>query len=276
MKRIPFAELHKLEFDIHNILIIHHNWDDGEIFPIPEGGRVDNGIMFLSDCSFEYITADGTVYECAPKESIVYSPKGSKYICRFNTEGKCFSLNESSDFLINFILTDEHGDEFVLSDDRMIISTDKSEYYFNSFACIDTMGRKGISPSARIKALLYDLLCDISLDLQKNDIMNCKYASIYPAINYISKTNLAKIDTSSLHELCHISPSYFRRLFREYTGMSPLEYINHLKIKQAQKMLQSGVMNVTEVAESLGYTDTSYFSRFYKKITGHSPSAERS
>jgi len=276
MNIVPFDELYKHNFDLHKIIIIGHHWRDGEVFPIPKSGRVDNGIMFLSECSFEYITPDGEVYENAPRESIVYSPKGSKYICRFNTGKKEYSDNKITDFLINFILTDENGSELVLSDDRMIISTEKVKYYYESFARIYAIGKKGISPPARIKALLYDLLCDISMDLQKSNMINCRYASIYPAVDYIGKTNLADIDVSALHKLCHISPSYFRKLFREYTGMAPLKYINHLKIKQAQKMLQSGVLNVTEVAQSLGYTDAMYFSRFYKKIIGHCPSEDRS
>lgn len=275
MKTIQFKELHKIEFDIHKIIIIHHFWQDGDTFTFPAEGRPDNGIIFLSDCYFEYLTDNGAVYDHAPRNSIVYAPKGSSYTCRFNTSGRQFGDAESADYLINFILTDESGEEFVLADDRMTILTDKAKYYYESFVHIDSLGRKGLSPSARIKAMLYDLLCDISLDLQKSDIMSRSHASIYPAIRYIRNTNLADIDTASLAERCHISPSCFRRLFRDYTGMAPLEYVNHLKIKQAQKMLQSGALTVAETAESLGYADASYFSRFYKKITGHSPGADR-
>ena len=54
--------------------------------------------------------------------------------------------------------------------------------------------------------------------------------------------------------------------------MPPLEYINRMKISQAKAKLASGLMSVGEVAESLGYSDASYFSRYYKKLTGKSPS----
>lgn len=40
-------------------------------------------------------------------------------------------------------------------------------------------------------------------------------------------------------------------------------------------MLQSGVLTVAETAEALGYEDASYFSRYYKKITGHSLGKDR-
>ena len=262
-------------FSVVSFIIIHQFWQDGDVFSIPQGGRVNNGIIFPANCAFEYLTPSGEVYDRAPQKSIVYAPKGAKYICRFNTAGRHFSDKEISDFLINFILTDESGEEFILADDRMVITTEKARYYFDSFARIDALVHKGISPSARIKAMLYALLCDISQDLQKSDIMSRNYTSIYPAIRYIRDTNPAEIDTASLADRCHISPSCFRRLFRDYAGMAPLEYVNHLKIRQAQKMLQSGLLTVAETAEALGYADASYFSRFYKKITGHSPREDR-
>ena len=275
MKTVEFKNLHTIEFDLHNVTIIHQRWQDREVYRVPDGGRCDNGIMFLSNCSFEYLTSDGTVYERALKNSIVYAPKGTQYICRFDTQSRRFGVDEHSNYLVNFVLTDEENREFVLSSDRMIIPTEKKKYYLDSFARIHSLGRKEISPSARIKAMLYDLLCDISLDLQETDMMQRSFASIYPAIQYIQSTDLASVDTASLASRCGVSPSCFHRLFREYTGMAPLAYINHLKIKQAQKMLQSGALNVSETAEALGYEDASYFSRFYKKITGHSPRKDR-
>lgn len=274
MNIVQFKDLHKLEFDLHNISMVRQFWRDREVYRTPDGGRKDNGLMFLSDCSFEYLTPDGKMDEQAFGGSIVYAPKGANYICRSNLGGRQFGSMESSNYLINFVLTDEKGEEFILSNDRIIFLTDKKKYYLDSFIRINAIAKQWLSPSARIKSLLYDLLCDLSLDLQKNDIMHRNFAPIYPAIKYIQTTDLASIDPTSLSELCQISRSCFYRLFREYTGMAPLEYINHLKIKQAQKMLQGGILNVTEVAEALGFTDVSYFSRFYKKTTGHSPSAD--
>ena len=276
MKTVEFRDLHKMEFDLHFVSIVHQIWQDREIYRVPEGGRRDNGIMFLSDCSFEYLTPDGRVYERALRDDIVYAPKRARYICRFDTQKRRFSEKERSNYLINFILTDEMGEEFILANDRMIIPTEKKKYYRDSFARIDSLGRKGFAPSARIKAMLYDLLCDISLDLEEDVLMKRSFSAIYPAIQYIEATDLSAIDTARLSELCGISRSCFHRLFREYAGMTPKAYVNHMKIKQAQKMLQSGSLTVAETAEALGYGDASYFSRYYKRITGRSPSRDKS
>lgn len=272
MKTIQFQNLNGINFDIHKIIIIDHVWQQDDSFDMPEEGRPDNGIMFLSDCEFEYIDSDGVVYDRAVRNNIVYSPIGSKYSCRFKVPEHVGRL--ITDYLINFRLFDESGEELRLADDRMIILPENPRYYADSFSRISSMGRRGLLSQPRIKGLLYNLLSDLALELQKNEIMTRRYASIYPAIKYIRTTSLAELNAADLADQCHLSQSCFRRLFREYTGMPPLEYINHMKISQAKIRLQSGLLSVSEVAESLGFSDVSYFSRFYKKATGHSPSED--
>ena len=274
MKTIQFRELVELSFDIHNIIIIDHHWHNGDHFAIPSGGRPDNGIMFLANCDYEYLRQDGSVCDRAGRGQLVYSPIGSSYVCRF-TVPENHPFEKIADYLINFRLFDEKtGEEFRLADDRLNITPENSKHYFDAFERIASLKRKGSMQRPRIKGLLYELLCEISLELQKSDLMNRRYAAIYPAIKYLRTTDIAELEISGLAELCHLSESCFRRLFSEYYGKPPQKYINELRIAQAEERLHSGLMTVAEVAESLGFSDASYFSRFYKKETGRSPREE--
>ena len=276
MKTVQFKELVNISFDIHNIIIIDHHWYNGDRFAIPSGGRPDNGIMFLSECDFEYIDPDGSVYDTARRGSIVYSPIGSVYTCRFSLP-ETHQFDKIADYLINFRLFDEKsGEEFRLADDRLIISPENSARYLDLFEKIASQRRKGTLLRPMIKGLVYELLCTISLELQRSDLMTRRFAPIYPAIKYIRGTDISELDAAGLPALCHLSESCFRRLFTEYYGMPPLKYINSLKIGQAEERLRSGLMTVAEVAESLGFSDTSYFSRFYKRETGRSPRSDMS
>ena len=85
--------------------------------------------------------------------------------------------------------------------------------------------------------------------------------------NTFSATELAKRSG--------FSPSYFRALFKEANGLSPLQYQNQIKINRAKELLLSGEYNVTETAESLGFNNIYYFSRLFKKLTGIPPSEYR-
>lgn len=274
MKTIQFKELTNIPFDIHNILIHLHCWRNGERYSMPSGGRPDNGIMFLRRCEFLYLSSSGDVLERAQQGSIVYSPVGSKYTCSFAVADGV-QVGAVTDYLINFQLFDErNGEEFRLSNDRMIVTPENQKLYLELFEQIASLKNRATLLRPRIKAQIYELLCRISLELQQSDLMTKHFAPLYPAIKYLRATDIAKLDVSSLVELCHVSESCFRRLFTEYFGKPPMKYINELKTTQAEERLRSGRMTVAEVAESLGFSDYSYFSRFYKRQTGRLPSDE--
>lgn len=101
-----------------------------------------------------------------------------------------------------------------------------------------------------------------------------KYKKLQAALSEISEryTENKKIDYYA--ELCGMSEVNFRRLFREYTGQSPVDYRNELRLKNARIKLQSGEYNVSEAAESSGFSNLSFFIRLYKKKYGHTPKKE--
>jgi two-component system response regulator YesN len=72
--------------------------------------------------------------------------------------------------------------------------------------------------------------------------------------------------------MCFVTPAYFRRLFREYSGMSPSEYRTFRRIERAKDVMERAELSVEALSELLGYSDPSYFCRVFKKETGMSPS----
>ena len=71
--------------------------------------------------------------------------------------------------------------------------------------------------------------------------------------------------------LCGMCESYFRRLFLEWSGMSPIEYRNTIRLSNAKSMLAVGTYTVKEVAAAVGFDDSFYFARAFKRQTGFSP-----
>lgn len=68
-----------------------------------------------------------------------------------------------------------------------------------------------------------------------------------------------------------ISYSKFRTLFKEHTGYSPREFENRIRLNHACELLRSRQYNITQTAETLGFSSVYYFSRAFKQQFGQSP-----
>ena len=75
-------------------------------------------------------------------------------------------------------------------------------------------------------------------------------------------------------ELC-ITPNYLNRLVRSQTGRSAMEWIEISRLNLAKSLLKQGDMQISEISEAVGIDDQSYFTRFFKKSEGFTPSQFR-
>ncbi|OHX63908.1 AraC family transcriptional regulator [Flammeovirga pacifica] len=69
----------------------------------------------------------------------------------------------------------------------------------------------------------------------------------------------------------NVSYSYFRKTFKEYTGLAPLQYHLNLKILKSKELLAGQQKKVKEVAFEMGFNSIYYFSRLFKQKTGVTP-----
>ncbi len=98
-----------------------------------------------------------------------------------------------------------------------------------------------------------------------------KYGRLRPAIEELTDRCEKNLKISYYANLCDMSEVNFRRLFKEYTGRSPIEYRNDIRLSRARAMLQSKEFNVAETSEICGFSNLSFFIRLYKKRFGHTP-----
>ena len=98
-----------------------------------------------------------------------------------------------------------------------------------------------------------------------------KYRQLLPALNELQKNYTVQNKIVFYAELCNMSETGFRRLFREYTGLSPIDYRNRLRLEQADGMIQTGIYTVEEAALEVGFPNTSFFCRCYKRHFGRTP-----
>ena len=72
-----------------------------------------------------------------------------------------------------------------------------------------------------------------------------------------------------------MSPSHFSNIFKKQTGLSPYDYVLITRLNHAKNYLQKSDMNISEIAEKVGFNSESNFIYFFTKNTGISPSKFR-
>lgn len=93
----------------------------------------------------------------------------------------------------------------------------------------------------------------------------------------IMNENIYKnIEPELLAEKLNISYSWFRKVFKDYTGYAPAKYFQELKLRKAKQLLVGTSHTVKEISYMLDYNSTEHFFSLFKKITGFTPLEYRS
>jgi AraC-like DNA-binding protein len=99
----------------------------------------------------------------------------------------------------------------------------------------------------------------------KRDLLAC-------AIKYIEENLDSELIIDEIASKAYLNPTCFRKKFRELTGMSPVDYINRLRISKARSLLKENIKSISDVASSVGINDPNYFARLFKSLENISPS----
>lgn len=94
---------------------------------------------------------------------------------------------------------------------------------------------------------------------------------ISQALDYITLHYMEPLKVKQLADWSHMSETHFRRTFSAYMKMSPLEYINLVRVRTACEYLKKTDMQVSDIAHKCGFTTLSTFNRNFKQATGSAP-----
>lgn len=119
---------------------------------------------------------------------------------------------------------------------------------------------------------VYSILLEMARSAPGSYTPEGKKQKLQPALEYISSHYDTTITNDALAEIAGMSTVYFRKLFSQVMGVSPIVYARQLRIEKAKQMLRSDYGSLSHVALSLGYANLYDFSRDFKKHTGIAPS----
>lgn len=108
---------------------------------------------------------------------------------------------------------------------------------------------------------------EIPLTMRTDDVR------LLPALYYVKQNFRFKVRNETVSDLCKMSPFRFSRSFRETYGITFQDYVVRYRILESCRLLKSPSTNVTDVAYAVGFNDSSYFSRTFRRYVGMSPSS---
>ena len=235
-------------------------------------GRTYFGLTYAKRGGAVYEIAGGGRFSIAEGE-VAFIPRGLCYLLH--------ATEEYEHYTVNFNLDTEgcvgSGVKEMLTCGRMtVFSPAAPEIYEKHFARLaDTWRTKTAGYRMRAAAEAYTLLSSFVTEHCILGIDPTTYGRVLPAKEYLDKHYAREISIGMLANLCNMSETGFRRLFLFVFGKTAMTYKNELLLLHACDLLTDNLYTVGEIAARCGFRDQNYFSRFFKKHKGVSPSDYR-
>jgi AraC-like DNA-binding protein len=210
--------------------------------------------------------AGASLYTIASKEltvnasSALFLPAGVEYSLEVEKFGGCtvieFDAANPADELSPAL--------FLLGDDKEII---KKITGIHNFWML-----KGPAYHSKCLSEIYDVITRISNENAFSLTLAGKYGLIHRSVKYIEKNYTDKdLYTTELAEMSGIGETYYRNIFISVFNTPPTKYIRQYRVDKAKELLANTDAPIEEIAEKVGFANSSYFCKVFKSLTGVTP-----
>ena len=265
-----FLNLYDSAYFAKVLSCVFKTWSVKSMFSSVGNPKKTELLLYVNDCKANFTFKNGEVLT-AESGDIVYVPKGSEYML-------CISeRNEKSGctLALNFLLYDEYGEGFIASEKPLLFKVSNTEYYHRLFSQMSKISDASIKSTSKLNAYFFEIVSSLCELFYSKSKIKKNFHIIEKGIKYLETDHKLDKSVAEIADMCMVSENYFRRLFKEYAGVSPKEYILNAKIDKAKLRLQEDYTPIAEIAEICGFPDVAYFCRVFKKRTGFTPFSYR-
>lgn len=187
-----------------------------------------------------------------------------------------FDMSFFDDFLVNYTdlqLLDAFNRDCTI---LRLNESEKKQFENCFFKIIQESKENNIENNIALKVYFLELLININKFYSKTTVFEFDHLSelhkkISEIVTYINLNYMYGIGLDLVAGKFFISTAHLCRAFKRVTGFSFIEYLNNLRIKEAQKLLIETTLSISEIGEKVGYQSSTHFGRVFKSITGSSP-----
>ena len=171
--------------------------------------------------------------------------------------------------VISYEVADEEALLSLLPD--RIFSSEHLNRYRHAFEnAARIFGSYGVCHKPLLRSLVQEILCTVIRDHYPN-ILSSEKNPVEYAKQYMEQYFNRDLTSEHIAAVVGISPSYLRSLFQKSEGISPIRYLNRIRVERAKEMLSSGMFALSEVSTACGFQNVYYFNRVFKSHVGTPP-----
>jgi transcriptional regulator GlxA family with amidase domain len=209
------------------------------------------------------------------KKSIICSSCASSYFLAYsgllNNKNATTHWKLEDDFRKKFTKVNLQIQKIIVDENNIITSgggysfIDMVFYIINKFISHDIaycIANLLVIDIGRVSQVYFKTL---PLQIKNND------NEIEKLLNWCEKHQLETLTVKKMASFLSISQKTLVRKFKYSTGLSPLEYIQNLKVEKAKLLLVDGTLSFSKISEALGYNNPSSFRKLFKKLTKLTP-----
>ena len=238
--------LGKLDYRIGNVSFINVTRNANFTFEFKKGKK-NYSLIYVQNGELDYVFKNFEESIHISKGDMLFVPKKLPY--------KTTYLSDNTQIkIIGFDCSFQSQDNLYKA--PFLKKSSEISSVFNQ--CSALSGRNSLFLFSKVYELLYILQ---KFDTPKDK----KHEKILPAVDEIRKNFSHNNPILYYADLCDMSESNFRKLFKEYTGFSPIEFRNRIRIAEVKKLTDSGEYSISEAAYMVGFNNMSFFYETYNK-----------
>lgn len=170
--------------------------------------------------------------------------------------------------VLHYITSEEN--EFALNDKHFLFPlNDTEQLYMNLDLLSKQVEYPGDFSKLRCQTIFIQLIENLLMNLRESK--DSQNHLLEKMIQYIHSNYQNDLTMTTLYEEFQVDPRKLPAMFQQFTGLTPLQYLIELKLRDAKELLRNTKQTINEIAVAVGYEDAFYFSRIFKKYNGLSP-----
>ncbi len=217
-----------------------HKFHKGQAFYIDGYSKAKNSLDVKKDTSFFVFSFDGIHHKKLISDVNINPDEPAVPIDIYNFERLADIYNELSDI---------YPEDVPIDPPQILSQITAKNYFYQALHCLENENV-------------------IQLDTFRRKLL--VNAEEYMRTHFSEELNIENVA-----DYLSIDRRYLYKLFKKYSGISPKQYLNNIRISRATELLLNSELSITEIAQIVGYKDSLQFSTFFKKQTGMSPKKYR-